>query len=97
MPDVLIKHPNETRVYTFDFHKLTEIVNGDTITGSPTLIVTVDQPGLNLGTPAIATGSTATVSISGGNPGATYTLICTASTAGGSTLQCLGKLVISSW
>ena len=69
MPAIFAKYASELRLYTMDFSLLDEIVGGDTIS----TIVSVNAPGLTVGTTALS-GKTVTVVLSGGTAGATYTV-----------------------
>lgn len=103
MPDLLIKHPDEVRTYTFRFHRLPEIQQGEMI-ASVTGITASPSGDLSIGTGTIvpvtensvtypAAGVQAT--ISAGIQGKTYNLVCEVVTSAGHTLDCVGNLQVS--
>lgn len=86
------KHPGEVRKARFVFEKKREIIDGDTLTGTPT--VTSSPSGPTIGTPTIS-GDEVRALISGGTDGTSYILTATCDTAGGATLQVVGLLAVS--
>lgn len=91
---VQTKRPGEARTYEFDFSQFPEIEDGDTLSGTPA--VASATSGLTIGSPS-RSGSSVLVSISGGSDGVGYNLTCSCATTGGSTLNCVGKLKVSSF
>lgn len=92
MADTLVAHPGEVRKYTWDFSLFPEVVAGDTLTGTPT--ITASPAGLTIGSPSIS-GPRVTALITVGAATASYLTVCAAATAGGSTLECLGRLEVT--
>lgn len=94
-----VKVSTEVRRYVFNFFARSEVVAGETLS-SPT--VTVSPSGPTISGAAVLTSSLAGVpsgkgvsaTISGGTAGTTYTLTCTVTTSGGSTLVCKGELEV---
>ena len=91
MPTTLEKAVTEARIFAFDYSNFIEIVGGDTVASA---IVDDDPIGLTIGAPIIL-ADRVQVLISGGVFLDTYTLTCTATTAGGSDLVVCGLLTIS--
>ena len=82
----------ETRICGFDFSDQQEIVDGDTLTGTPTVTVT---PSTNITVGAVTiSGSTATFSLAVGSAAALTDRVakCTASTTAGAVLIEYGTL-----
>jgi hypothetical protein len=91
----LCKFPGEMMVFAFDLSEQPEIVAGDTLSGTPTVAHTlVSGSGtLTLGSPSIS-GSKIQLQVSGGTNGATWKLVVTVATLGGSTICAKGLLKI---
>lgn len=83
----------------FDFGNWDELeAEGTTLvvgTGPTTPLVTASPGGLTVGSPALLGAYRVQVALSGGTPGTTYTVTCTAKTADGITLQGRGQLKVS--
>jgi hypothetical protein len=101
MTATLVKRSAENRQYTFDFSNFPEITGGETLASvTATITVAAVQPAtvaantLTQVGNATLSGSKANVRFSGGSPGATYTLICTATTNAGNVLNCVGNLYV---
>lgn len=84
-----IKYLSENRLYAFDFTRAKEIVDGETLTGTPT--VTADVSGLTIGSTSIS-GAEVRFRLSVGTADTAFTLRCTVATSGGSTLISEGAL-----
>lgn len=104
MPNVttLEKYSFENRLYDFAFQFQPELVGGQTLSSpSVTQILavsiatgaTVVDAALVIGTPVVS-GTIVQVRISAGTPNVAYTLRCTVTTSGGSTLECDGILIV---
>lgn len=101
MTTTLVKRSAENRLYSFDFSNFPEITGGETLASvSGTITIAAVQPGTvaastltQVGNATLA-GSKANVRFSGSTVGATYTLICTATTNAGNVLNCVGNLYV---
>lgn len=83
------KSPAEKRKYAFDFVNQDEIVNGETLTGTPT--VTGAPAGLTITDIAIA-GTKVQFFVAAGSSGQDYQIDCTVTTSDGATLVECGTL-----
>ena len=89
---LLEKAPTEIRTYAFDFSEVSEILAGQTLTGTPT--VSGSPSGLTFGSPSIS-GSKVNVAISAGSDGTTYEITMTVTTSGSATLVGCGRLKVA--
>ena len=91
----LSKHPEETRLYAFDFSEQKEITAGQTLVSALAISATrLEGSGLLiLGAPVI-NGTRLDFTVAGGALGDTFELLCTVSTSGGATLAGAGRLKI---
>lgn len=99
-PMTLIKRPNEVRIYQMDFSQFPEIIAGDTLTGTPSVVATVVGGALvslpSLASPGLSTDKkSALVTISGGAPNNSYYIAFTCGTTLGSTLEGVGQLTVT--
>lgn len=83
------KRADWSRIYQFDFTTFAEVSGGETISSPSVPAVS----GLTIGTPSAADG-VVSVRISGGTAGTKYTVTCTVTTSGGSTLSIEGRLSV---
>jgi hypothetical protein len=91
----LSKHPEETRLYAFDFAQQREITAGQTLASALALSSTrLEGSGsLTIGTPAI-NGTRLEFTIAGGALGDRYEILCTVTTSAAATLAGAGRLKI---
>jgi hypothetical protein len=90
IPTTLYKRAAWSRLMVFEFEKFAELVAGQTLS-APTVTVTPSGP--TIGSPAVS-GSQIQVRVSGGTAGVTYSLLCTATTSGSSTIDQTGILIV---
>lgn len=89
MIPALTKRTTWSRLYDFDFSSMAEMQAGETISTASVPSVS----GVTVGSTVIS-GSRVQVRISGGTANASYTLTCTITTSGGSTLDLTGILYV---
>lgn len=93
----LTKRSGETRQYTMDFSALPELQSAS-LAGVASVVSTVLTVGANnvtLTNPAVGSnGKTATITLSGGTPGATYQIAFTVNLTGGIVLEDFGYLLV---
>ena len=91
----LIKHPDEVRLYDFDFSAMPEIIAGDTINGLVAITSTRfnGSGSLTIGS-GIINGALVQFTIGSGNDGDEFLLECKVSTLAGRTLVGCGNLDI---
>lgn len=91
----LIKFPEETRTYAFDFSEQAEVVGGETLT--PTCAISSTRisgtGSITVGS-AVQSGNRVTAQISGGTLGDRYELLATVTTSSGAILAAVGELAI---
>lgn len=85
------KYAAESRLYAMDFARVQEIQDGETLTGTPTVVEQTGDGALTIGAPSIS-GSLVQFRVSAGTADTRYTLRCTVLTSGGSTLVGEGEL-----
>lgn len=92
----LYKQPGEVRLYSFDFAAQVEIAGGETLTGTPTIAVSLlsGSGTVTAGSPSIST-TFVNFTLSGGTDGDRHRVLCTVATSGGRTLQSAGDLRIA--
>jgi len=93
----LIKYPEESRQYAFDFSPQIEVAAGATLTGTPTVTPSRIEGGggqLTIGSIVIA-GRTVSMRISGGSNNSVHQIVCSVSTNAGDTLAAIGLLLIA--
>jgi hypothetical protein len=90
-PEVLAKHPNETRQYVFDFSGL--LASGTLSTQSVAAVRRdFETCDLTISGAAIV-GKTVTALLTAGSDGMIYDVTATVTTSGGETLVCKGRLL----
>ena len=92
LSDLREKTPSTTRIYAFGFAEVSEILSGQTLTGTPS--ISGSPSGLTFGSPSIS-GSDVLVAISGGTDDVTYDITGTVTTSGGATLPICGRLKVA--
>lgn len=88
----ITKHPNDDRVYVFDFSRFEEIENGDAIASVTSVVA--DPTSLAIVSTA-STATTANVRISGGVAGLDYYVTCTCALVSGSSIAGVGVFNVS--
>ena len=93
----LVKFPEESRGYAFDFSPQIEVAAGATLTGTPTVTPSrIEGAGNQLSISSIAiSGQTVTMRISGGSNNSVHQIVCSVSTNAGDTLSAVGLLLIA--
>jgi hypothetical protein len=95
--DTIVMTAREARFLAFDFSKSPELQAGDAITGFQVFA----DPGPTVGAPALNTvafdgipiGQAVVAKVSGVTAGGSYDASCTATTAGGATLEVAMRIV----
>ncbi len=86
----------ELREVTFDFRRFPEIVDGDKLTGFPTVVSSVKQgTGSDLAISSVVVNSDFEVIclVTGGTAECTYAISCLCSTQAGLTLKTAGEII----
>lgn len=90
--EIIPKHPDESKVYDFDFANI--LADGETLSGTP-IVDEIDSADLTIGTPQIV-GSTVQARISGGSENTLYYVQCSCgSSVVGTTHVITGRLKVS--
>jgi hypothetical protein len=96
----LIKLPDEKLLLAFDFSAVKEIREGDTITGTPTVTITLvdgtesEAGALEVGDPTIV-DSMVQMLVEGGELRAVHEFLCLVDTVAGWKLGAIGRLAIA--
>lgn len=89
-----VKRPGETRTYVYDYSDFPEIVDGDTLSGTPTVNIVTGDDELTAGSPA-RSGDTVEVTYSAGTSGVEYLTESLCNTNSGAILSCVGKVKVT--